>query len=203
MDWPLFFSTFSLVFIAELPDKTALATLFMATRGQPVRVFVGVALAFLVQTLVAVAFGGLIGLLPAQWVHVGAGLLFLGFAWYTLRLSVGGRSAQAVTAAAESHHASFFKEASRAFMVIFVAEWGDLTQLATASLAAHYRHASDTIFVAAVGALWCVSALAIFVGNRLTAVLEGQWLHYVGSVIFAGVGIYFLVLAVFPGLIGR
>src|ERR1700756_2399366 len=84
MDWQLFVSIFSLIFIAEFPDKTALATMLMAARGKPFAVFLGVALAFLIQCVVAVAFGKIISLAPEKWVHLGAGFLFLacaGSAW--------------------------------------------------------------------------------------------------------------------------
>ena len=80
MNWPLFASVFSVIFIAELPDKTALSTLLMATKGRPTAVFLGVALAFLVQCLVAVGFGRLIALLPEAWVHLASGIVFLFFA---------------------------------------------------------------------------------------------------------------------------
>ena len=83
MDWTLFVSIFSLIFVAELPDKTAFATLLMASRGRPVAVFLGVAGAFLVQSAVAVGFGSLIALLPERWVHLAAGIMFLGFAAHT------------------------------------------------------------------------------------------------------------------------
>lgn len=196
MDWPLFLSTFSLIFIAELPDKTALATLFIAARGRPLPIFSGVALAFTIQSVVAVLFGSLIGLLPVRWVHIGAGLLFLGFAVHTLFFHADEGEARAGSTAATSGGLSFLKEAWGAFAVIFIAEWGDLTQLATASLAAHYRESLLTIFGASVCALWSVSALAILAGNRMATMVEGKWLKYLGSLVFAGVGSYFLWLSV-------
>lgn len=202
MNWPLFVSTFSLIFVAELPDKTALATLMLATRGRPGPVFSGVALAFLIQSVVAVAFGSLIGMLPARWVRIGAGVLFLGFAAHTWFFHRGenevGKEATRLTAGG----LSFLKDAWSAFIVIFIAEWGDLTQLATASMAAHYRESLVTIFIAAVSALWCVAAIAIFLGNSMTSMLEGRWLRYLGTLVFAAVGSYFLAMALWPGLIG-
>src|ERR1700722_17989685 len=77
LDLKLFGAVFGLIFLAELPDKTALATLVLATRYAPLPVFVGAALALTVQSLVAIAAGGLVSLLPARPVHVGVGLLFL------------------------------------------------------------------------------------------------------------------------------
>ena len=80
MNWKLFTSTFTLIFVAELPDKTAMATLVMATRDKPWPLFIGVALAFVFQSMIAVLFGGIFGLFPEPWVHFAAGLLFLAFA---------------------------------------------------------------------------------------------------------------------------
>src|SRR5580698_4613518 len=73
----LFATVFGVIFIAELPDKTALAALVLATRHKPLPVFLGAALALTVQSVVAVAAGGILSLLPARPVHVGAGILFL------------------------------------------------------------------------------------------------------------------------------
>lgn len=80
MNFPLFCSTFVLIFLAELPDKTAFATLLLATRGHARAVFTGVATAFFIQTVVAIAFGGLIAQAPRFWVHLATGVLFVGFA---------------------------------------------------------------------------------------------------------------------------
>src|SRR5580700_10765400 len=73
----LFGTVFAVIFVAELPDKTAFAALVLATRYRPLPVFLGAALALTVQSIVAVAAGGLLSLLPARPVHVGAGVLFL------------------------------------------------------------------------------------------------------------------------------
>src|ERR1700677_1992667 len=79
-DLTLFISTFALIFVAELPDKTAIAALVLATRNNPWAVFIGSALAFVIQSMVAVLFGSLFGLLPPHLIHIASGLLFLVFA---------------------------------------------------------------------------------------------------------------------------
>src|SRR5437016_14585877 len=68
---------FAVVFAAELPDKTAVAALVLATRLKPWPVFLGASLALSVQSVVAVAAGSLMSLLPSRTVHIGAGLVFL------------------------------------------------------------------------------------------------------------------------------
>src|SRR5712692_1025127 len=78
-------STCGIIFVAELPDKTALAALLLATRFRVGDVVAGAWLAFLVQTVVAVAAGSVLHLLPSKPVHVAAGLGFLVFAVLALR----------------------------------------------------------------------------------------------------------------------
>src|SRR2546430_17186819 len=77
MDWKLFGSTFALIFVSELPDKTAFASLLLATRNRPLPVFCGAAGAFVIQSIVAVSFGSLFTFLPQKLVHIAAAVLFL------------------------------------------------------------------------------------------------------------------------------
>ena len=204
MDIQLFFSTFALIFVSELPDKTAFATLLMAAKGKPLPIFIGVALAFLVQTGVAVAFGSVIAKLPHQWVHILAGILFLVFALVSWRKtdpedlpensptgSPEDLKNPTQNSAMKSPRVSFLPQLWSSFLVIFIAEWGDLTQLATASLAAHSKNLF-TIFFAALLALWSVTALAIIVGSHAKKLIHPQVMHKVAAVAFAIVGIYFL-----------
>jgi Ca2+/H+ antiporter, TMEM165/GDT1 family len=190
LNWPLFVSIFSLIFIAELPDKTAFATLILASKGKPLPVFVGVALAFLVQSMVAVAFGRVVSLLPVSFVHLVAGILFLAFAVYSW---LDNSEENSEDSGPLADKAKFFQMAWKAFVIIFIAEWGDLTQLATASFAARYRESLWTVFLSATLALWVVTALAVFLGSRLGKLINVSLLRKVGSIIFAVVGIYFVI----------
>ena len=192
MNWPLFVSTFSLIFIAELPDKTAFATLFMATRGRPGAIFAGVALAFFVQCAVAVAFGGLIAALPEKWVSFGAGLLFLAMAIKTWRGRDDESELDDGAGQAGSSRSDFLKSAWSAFMVIFVAEWGDITQLATATIAARERASLFTVFIASLAALWAVAAAAIVAGRKLGQVVPAKRIKVASAIGFAAVGAYFI-----------
>lgn len=192
MNWPLFLSTFSLIFIAELPDKTAFAVLLMATRGRAWAIFLGATAAFFFQTIVAVIFGKFIGLLPASWVHLGAGVLFIVFALFSWRHS-GQDDDEEVIQPAMNGTSGLLKAAWAAFMVIFIAEWGDLTQLATASLAARYHTDLPTVFAASVLALWAVTGLAVSVGSRLKDFLHAKLLGRLSALLFAGIGAYFIL----------
>ncbi len=190
VDWHLFFTVFGIIFLAELPDKTALATLLLATRSDSRAVFVGVASAFLVQTLVAAIFGKFISLLPGRYVHIGAGLMFLGFAVHMWRSRT---EADEEIKTRGNVALGFWKACWAAFTVIFIAEWGDLTQIATASLIARYQQNQITVFIAALLALWVVTGLAIFAGQRIHRVVKPALLKSACILLFAAVGIYFLV----------
>ena len=192
----LFLAVFSFIFLAELPDKTALTTLLMATRSRPLPVFLGVALAFVVQSLVAIFFGSLLGRLPTSWVHLGTGLLFMLFAvqaWRTA--SESSEASEKNSASPDSNH--FWKIFGKSFLVIFIAEWGDLTQLATISFAAHSPQSLGTIFFASTLALWCVTGIAVLVGHRLKHLINVRLLGRASAIAFLLVGFYF-IFSFFP-----
>jgi putative Ca2+/H+ antiporter (TMEM165/GDT1 family) len=187
-------SVFGVIFVAELPDKTALAALVLATRNKALPTFLGSAAALTVQSLVAVAAGGLLAMLPARPIHIGAGILFIVSAFFMWRR---GSHEKKEGDEAEKDKAkddkpagppSFWRAFASVFGVIFVAEWGDLTQLGTAALAARYNQ-PVTVFAGATLALWCVSAIAVFVGHRASKVLRPDITAKVAAVLFAGVGV--------------
>jgi putative Ca2+/H+ antiporter (TMEM165/GDT1 family) len=189
-DLHLLLSVFGVIFIAEIPDKTALAALVLATKFRPLPVFLGTALALTVQSLIAVAAGGLLSLLPTRPVHIGAGVLFLVFAVMMWRRQEEAVEANAAGAAAKEP--TFWRAFGQVFGVVFLAEWGDLTQLGTATLAARYGKPL-TVFVGSTLALWCVAAIAVFIGHRAGKVLNPSITKKVASVIFVALGIALLV----------
>jgi putative Ca2+/H+ antiporter (TMEM165/GDT1 family) len=186
----IFLSVFCVIFIAELPDKTALAALVLATKYRPWPVFLGAALALTVQSVVAIAAGGLLSLLPARPVHVGAGLLFLVFAVFMWRRSPDDEKDEGRDSAGGPREASFLRALASVFGVVFLAEWGDLTQLATATLAARYA-APLTVFLAATLALWCVTAIAVVLGNRAAKLIDPVKTKRIAAVVFAALGVLF------------
>lgn len=174
---------FGVIFVAELPDKTALAALLLATRHRPLLVFVGASLALTVQSVIAVAAGSVLAQLPSSVVHVASGLLFIACA---VLMWVRRHDDDAVSTAAQD--AAGLRAFGSVFMVVFVAEWGDLTQIGTAGLQAKY-HAALTIFSASSLALWSVAAIAVFVGNRAGRLLEPAVTQRVAAGVFAIVGV--------------
>lgn len=165
------FTTFGVVFLAELPDKTAIASLILGTRYRPSWVFAGVAAAFVVHVALAVAAGSLLSLIPRRPLEAIVAVLFLAGAVLMLR-SHGREEGEEEAGEVEDlgDSAGFTKVAGTAFGVIMVAEFGDLTQIVTANLAAKYADPL-AVGVGATLGLWAVAGLAIVGGRGLLKVL--------------------------------
>jgi putative Ca2+/H+ antiporter (TMEM165/GDT1 family) len=186
----IFLTVFAVVFLVELPDKTALATVVLATRHRPFPIFAGVAFAFVIQTMVAVFAGSLFAFLPHQLVHAGAGVLFLVMAgvvaWRTRRRRIA--EAEGLQPDERSAQRRPFVTA---FGMIMLAEWGDLSQLATAAFQAQYKQPAP-VFAGAVLALWAVTGLAVTIGNRVGALLPERPVQYAAAALMAIIGLLLL-----------
>ena len=182
MDLSVLLAAFVLILPVELPDKTMFATLVLATRFRPLPVFVGVGTAFAVQSLIAVVAGGLLTLLPDAVVSAIVAVLFLVGAvilWRSVRS--GAEEADADIEAPP--HPSFLKAASISFGVLFAAEWGDFSQLATAGLAARYD-APLSVFVGSLAALLVVAGVAVLLGRKLADRLPVALIRRVAAALF-------------------
>jgi putative Ca2+/H+ antiporter (TMEM165/GDT1 family) len=175
VDLAPFFVTLALLVPAEIPDKTFVATLVLSTRFRPLGVWLGVSAAFAVQTTIAVAAGQLFALLPELPVQLVTAALFGVGALLMFRGSGEADAAEdeeveteVVDAAVGRGHARAF---SVSFLVLLAAEWGDLSQLTTASLAARYG-APLQVWLGAWIALSFVGALAVLGGRWLVARLS-------------------------------
>src|SRR5882762_8162513 len=127
MDWKLAATVFSVIFIAELPDKTAFAILLMASQHNPLGVFAGAAGAFVVQSVVAVLLGAALHRLPERPVHMAAGALFFVFAYFMWRKKVEEEEKEEERELKGLRDSGFLKGLTVSFGVIFLAEWADLT----------------------------------------------------------------------------
>jgi putative Ca2+/H+ antiporter (TMEM165/GDT1 family) len=189
----LIFSTFAIIFLAELPDKTALASLALATRYRARDVVAGAWLAFVVQTIVAVLAGSVIHLLPAKPVHIASGIGFLVFAVLALRRDEEEEEEEEEAAAAAQSRRGLPSWVA-CFLVVFAAEWGDLTQLGTAALVARYGRPLP-IAIGAIGGEWAVALLAALTGSQLSRFLTPVVLNRAGAALFTVVGIFVIATA--------
>jgi putative Ca2+/H+ antiporter (TMEM165/GDT1 family) len=182
-------TAFALIFPVELPDKTFVATLVLATRYRPLLVWIGVSAAFVVQCTVAVVAGGLLALLPTAQVGIVAGGLFLVGAIVLWR-GAGSADEEATAETAEEQEAAArttadvhgFKVVATSFGVLFLAEWGDLSQLLTAGLAARY-HDPVSVFAGSWLALVTVAGLAVILGRTLLRFVRLSTIRRVGAVV--------------------
>jgi putative Ca2+/H+ antiporter (TMEM165/GDT1 family) len=186
-------TVFALIFVAELPDKTMIATLIMGSRYRPVLVWLGATMAFLVHAALAVGVGRLLALLPHRWVEGVTAVLFAGGAVYLLFVPEKAEEDKGEEEVAEADRG--FRVVGTAFLVILVGEFGDLTQILTANLAAKYQ-SPVSVFVGAAVALTSVAALGAFGGRALTKVLPLAVIRKVGGVLLAGFAVYTLVTLV-------
>ncbi|MGX1673083.1 TMEM165/GDT1 family protein [Streptomyces sp. NPDC055400] len=181
---------FGIVFLAELPDKTALAGLVLGTRYRASYVFAGVAAAFAVHVALAVAAGSVLTLLPQQLVHALTGVLFLGGAAVLLM-----KKDEEEEEVRKPKDQSFWKVSGAGFMLILVAEFGDLTQIMTANLAARYDNPLS-VGLGAVLALWAVGGLGIVGGKALMKRVPLALITKIAAVLMLGMGVWSLYEAV-------
>jgi Ca2+/H+ antiporter, TMEM165/GDT1 family len=199
MDWHLLLVSFALIFPVELPDKTFVAALVLSTRYKPLPVWIGVGLAFGVQCLVAVSAGAAVSFLPDWFVHA------LSTAMFLIGAIILIRAAPHADAEEKEQEESFAQKAqlgqrgwhaaAASFLVLFAAEWGDLSQILTLNLVAKYGSPAS-VFVGSWLALLTVSGLAVIGGRVLLRYMRLSLLHYVAGavcLVFVGVGVVQLI----------
>lgn len=192
-----FVTAFLVVLAVELPDKTLIATLVLTTRYRPLPVFVGVSVAFAVQCVIAVAFGAALTLLPGRVVAALVAVLFAVGALLLLREGFS-RPDDELEDAAQSGptEVSFRRAALTSFGVLFAAEWGDASQLATAGLTARF---DSPVFVGLGSwlALVGVGGIAVLLGRKIRERIRPQLIQRIAGFLFAGFALLALGQAVF------
>jgi putative Ca2+/H+ antiporter (TMEM165/GDT1 family) len=189
----LILGVFALIFVAELPDKTMIATLIMGSRSRPLLVWIGASMAFAIHAAIAVLAGGLLALLPHAWVEGVTALLFAGGAAYLLLVPEKEEEAEGEEEADTAPGG--LRPIATAFVVIFIGEFGDLTQILTANLAAKY-HQPVAVFIGAFAALTSVAAVGAFGGRALLRFLPLAVIRKAGGVLLAGFAVYSLVMLI-------
>jgi putative Ca2+/H+ antiporter (TMEM165/GDT1 family) len=185
------------IFLGELPDKTMFASLVLSTKGRPLSVWAGAAAAFAVHVAIAVSIGvALFTILPRRAVDAAVAVIFLVGAGLALREARKERRHEereehlAEDGAKKHRHAAL-----TAFLVIFIAEWGDLTQILTANLAARL-HSPLSVAVGSVLALWTVAALAVVGGRGLLRWVNVATIRVATAVVLTGLSLYTGILAI-------
>ena len=194
VDLSVVLTTFVVIFPAELPDKSMFASLVLGTRFRPLPVFCGVAAAFAVHVVIAVAIGAVFALLPERLVLFVVTALFAGGSALLLlgKEDDDPEVAEATRVVSDQHPV---RVALASFGVVFVGEWGDITQITTANLAARYGDPLS-VGVGALLALWSVAALALTVGRRLVQRVPTRLVRRLTGVVLALLAVVTLVEAV-------
>ena len=193
VDLAVVLTTFVVIFPAELPDKSMFASLVLGTRFPALPVFCGVAAAFAVHVVIAVTIGGVFALLPQRLVLFVVAALFAGG---SLLLLLGKEDqAEPTEAPQASADRRPLHVALASFGVVFLGEWGDITQIMTANLTARY-HDPLSVGIGAVLALWSVAALALTVGRGLVQRVPARLVRRFTAVVLAVLAVVTLVEAV-------
>ena len=188
-------TAFALTFLAELPDKSMFASLVLATRYRPAWVWSGAAAAFAVQMAIAVTAGRLLTLLPHRLVLAVTAGLFLAGSAYLWAASFRSRHPDGADAARQGGRApSFLRVAGMSFGLVFLAEWGDITQLSTASLAARYDPL--LVFAGATLGLWAAAAVAVSIGTKSLDLIPMAWVRRITAATMLAVGVYTALAAI-------
>jgi putative Ca2+/H+ antiporter (TMEM165/GDT1 family) len=174
--------TFVFVFLAALPGRTTFILILLAASTSPWRILIGSIPAFIVQCGLAVVAGYAIRELPHVYTKMAAGLLFLYFA----------RKFWLDSKHAEQEPRTDSKRSRAAiFLLFFMAEMGDVSQLAIAARAAQAESAWK-VFIGAAGAMTTIAFLAAFAGQLLGKGLKPAVLQKLAAAFFVLVGVYLL-----------
>jgi putative Ca2+/H+ antiporter (TMEM165/GDT1 family) len=177
-------AVFPLIFVAELPDKTMFASLLLASRGRPLAVWVGASIAFAAHVVIAVSVGvAVFKLLPHRAVD---GVVAAIFAVGAVLSYLSRHDEEKAEAAVQR---SGWAVVGTATTVIFLAEWGDLTQILTANLAASYHDALG-VGVGALAALIVVAGVAVVSGSRLIKSLPVRHVRVATAVVLLALAAY-------------
>ena len=177
------FSAFSLIFLAEMGDKSQLVCMLLASRHRGLPVFLGASAAFLILNAMAVIFGSAVAqAVPHTWLSIFAAGLFLFFGVKSLL----NEEEDEETITEKNGQGIFFTT----FTMIFMAELGDKTQLAVAALST--TQDALGIYAGASAALVTTSLLGVVAGRWLTQHVKLVWIHRVSGVMFLAFALWLI-----------
>jgi len=185
MDLLPLISSFGIIALAELGDKTQVTIMCLSANKRVKSVFVGAIVAFaLVEGISALIGGTIAAFIPTQWVGIGAGVAFLVFGVYSLLSK---------TEEVKVNNSSL--NIARSFSLIALMELGDKTQLSVIALAAEYD-APLMVFVGVMFALALLTIIGILVGSVISRFVPMKYIKVGSSLVFILFGVLFLFGAI-------
>jgi len=177
--------------LAEMGDKTQLSILLLSSRtNEYARLLLGVMLAFLLADGFAILVGSWVNeVIPVHLVKVVSGLVFILFGILILK----GESEDEDTGSLSAKGAFI-----SGFSMIFLSEWGDKTQIASALFATEYD--PRMVFLGVMIALFALTVMAIFLGRYLSQRIDRKAITRAAGIVFLLIGLSFLFSAVAPSV---
>ena len=194
MHYSLIAATFGIIFLAELPDKTMISSVIMGSKLVPQRVFIGASLAFLLQVILAVTVGGLVARVPRRPLDLTVGFVFLIGAGLILREILKNTVQEEESLAKSASREGFLPQVLLAFGVTFIGEFGDLTQIATANLAAKTADPLSVGIGSYLGLL-AITTLGIYFGSRVLSKVPIKAVQLLSILILTALGLFSITTA--------
>lgn len=191
MHYSLVASTFVIMFLAELPDKSMISSIIMGSRLAPTRVFIGAATAFLIQVIISVTIGGLVARAPRRPLDLVIGLLFLAGAGLVIKDMTTRATEKEQALAKGASQEDSVPQVLLAFAITFVGEFGDLTQIATANIAAKTA-APIPVGIGSFLGIMASTSLGIFFGSKALSKVPIKAVQTASVLILASLGIFTL-----------
>lgn len=173
----------SVIAAAEFGDKTQISILLLSSRSKKhLQIFIGVFLAFLIVDGVAIAAGNIITtFIDVKILKIISGFVFIFFGVIML-----------LSRKEEGESKKYDKNAFiSAFLLIFLTEWGDKTQIAAALFATNYN--AIFVLVGTMLALSILSIIAIFFGKILCKKIDKKIINKIGAIVFIIMGLTFFI----------
>ncbi|GGI86167.1 UPF0016 family membrane protein [Shewanella gelidii] len=177
--------TFGVILLAEIGDKSQLVCMTLASKHRAKTVAIGAITAFALLNILAVTVGGSLSqLIPKQWITIAAALLFALFGLHSLLSKEDNEEGVSQMKSARGVLLT-------TFMMIFLAELGDKTQLAVITLSTTHRPLA--VWLGATLALATSALMGIYAGRKLLARLNINLLHRISGLFFIGLAILLLL----------
>lgn len=170
---------FCFIFLAALPGKTTFLLIMLSGSTNTKKILIGAGSAFFIQSFISVAAGQFLEIIPQSYLEIATGLLFVYFAWQFWKESRKSIEVLTVTP----------RTATSIFVIVFLAEFGDVSQVAIAA-ASVISSSVVLTFTVSVFALWTITVLALFVGHHLNRFTKPQLLQRIAAFIFMIIGIF-------------